>query len=105
MFRFDARKQFALMDGIVKAKGVYLQPASSGIKVSEGLANPKVLIELPAELPRWESIYLDVVFSRLVNSGFSKKEAKQAAAEYIFRMREFWSKGIRNLMVGKEFGK
>ncbi|MCY1443849.1 hypothetical protein D9M71_602840 [compost metagenome] len=105
MFRFDARKQFSLLDGIVKAKGVYLQPASSGMKVSEGLANPKVLIEVPAELPRWESIYLDVVFSNFVISGFSRKEAKRAAAEHISRMREFWSRGIRNLMAGKGCGK
>lgn len=95
LLKFDAKNNFALLDAITKVKGAYLQPASSGLRVSEGLDSPKILVEIPAELPRWDSIYRRVILSRFRRSGYPKKEAGRAADEYIARMREFWMRGFR----------
>lgn len=49
MFHFDLARQALLADGIVQSRGVYLQPKESGQRVSEGINQPKILVEVHPE--------------------------------------------------------
>jgi len=89
---FDISKQGGLVDAIIHARGVYLQSKDFGQTVSAGLNNPKILAEIPASatLPGWDSQYQGVLVKQFKRHGFSRKEAKQAAAEHMARLRELW---------------
>lgn len=95
VFKFDLRKQSALADGIVQARGVYLQPRESGEKVLDGINEPKILIEIPpgTTLKDWDTRLAKNIVKNLKNEGLSKKESKAVAKEYLRRTREIW--GIR----------
>ncbi len=89
---FNVAKQGGVVDAIIHARGVYLQSKDFGQTVSSGLNNPKILVEIPASatFPDWNSLYQDALVRQFRRHGFSRKEAKQAAAEHISRLRELW---------------
>lgn len=93
-FCFDVAKQGGLVDWIINTRGVYLQPSSSGTKVSEGIDQPKIVVEIPpgTTLPRWESIYCNSVIRTYRKSGCTRAEAKEAAAQHLARLRELSAK-------------
>jgi hypothetical protein len=94
---FDVAKQGGLVDGIIHARGVYLQSKDFGHTVSAGLNNPKILVEIPASAtyPGWDSQYQDVLVKQFKRHGFSRTEAKQAATEHMVRLRELWHSRMR----------
>ena len=93
VLEFDLMHRFALADGIVQSRGVYLQPSTSGEKVSEGIGSSKILIEVPVSTvyPHWDNILRLNMRKTLRKKGFSKKNAKKAAVEHLLRIREMWS--------------
>lgn len=90
---FDVAKKGGLVDWIMYARGVYLQPMESGAKVSEGINRPKIIVEIPpsATLPGWEKIYRNSLVKSYVKSGCARGQAKEAAAQHLTRLRELWS--------------
>lgn len=91
---FNVAKQGGLVDWIINARGVYLQPSASGTKVSEGIDQPKIVVEIPPEttLPRWESIYRNSVIRTYRKGGCTRAEAKEATAQHLARLRELSAK-------------
>lgn len=87
---FDVAKQGGIVDCIINVRGVYLQPLSSGKKVSEGMQSPKILVEVPpsSTFPTWKDTYRRSVERAYLERGLSKKQAKFAAEEHIKRQRE-----------------
>jgi hypothetical protein len=87
---FDVEKQGVLVDWIINARGVYLQPLTSGTKVINGIDQPKILVEIPPKtrLPGWEEIYQGSVIQSYRKHGYSRAQAKEAAAQHLARLRE-----------------
>ena len=97
--RFDLLKQPALADGIVQARGVYLQPSKYGRRVLDGLASPKIMVEIPSltKLNNWDELLIKQLTKKLKKKGLSKKEATLVAKEHLIRMREMWGRRMRNV--------
>jgi len=97
-FVFDVAKKGGLVDWIMNARGVYLQPTESGSKVSEGVNHPKIILEIPssASLPGWEKIYRNSLIKGSVKNGCSRTQAKEATAQHRARLSELWSKRMTN---------
>lgn len=87
---FDISKQGGLVDWIINARAVYLQPLASGTKVSEGLDQPKIVVEIPPEtaLSNWGAIYKNSVIKTYRKGGCTRAEAKEAAEQHLARLRE-----------------
>lgn len=87
---FDVQKQGRLVDWIINARGVYLQPSTSGRKVMEGIDQPKIVIEIPpgTTLPGWDKMYQSSVIKSYTRHGYSRVQAKEAAAQHLARLRE-----------------
>lgn len=91
--KFDLQNQANLADGIVQSQGVYLQPSVFGAKVAEGLDNPKVLIEVAprTKLPDWDDRLIKAIALKMRKYGMSRRQAKEAAKDYLQRTREVWA--------------
>lgn len=92
-FCFNLQKQAILVDGIIRAHGVYLQPLQSGKSVSEGLDKPKILVEVPstAILPFWADMYKSTLIKSYSSRGVSRREARRLADEHLKKTAEMWS--------------
>ncbi|ARQ61134.1 UNVERIFIED_ORG: hypothetical protein GGE64_001207 [Rhizobium etli] len=90
IIEFEITKQGALVDQILTAGAVYLQPGKPGDKLLHDLEVPKVIVEIPDTGFRsyWEKIYLKSVFGQLRKSGLTRAEAQKAASDVVSRMRE-----------------
>lgn len=87
---FDVTKQGGIVDWIINVRGVYLQPLSSGMKVSDGIEKPKILVEVPPEatFPSWKSIYRRSLEKSYTKRGLSRNQAKTATDQHLERTRE-----------------
>jgi len=90
IIEFEMPKQAALVDQILTAGAVYLQPGKPGDKLLQDLAAPKVIVEIPDTgfRPYWEKIYRKIVIDNFRKSGLSRAEARKAAADVIAKLRE-----------------
>ena len=88
---FQVSTQGILVESIIVARAVYLQPLSSGSRVSEGLDNPKVIVEVPASatFPVWDSVYRKSLRAKYRERGLSKSEANAAVEEHLALTRDF----------------
>jgi hypothetical protein len=82
---FDVAQKGSVVDWIINVRGVYLQPLSSGKKVSEGLENPKILVEVPSEatFPNWKDIYSRHLEKLYVKRGLPRSQAKKAVNQHL----------------------
>jgi len=87
---FDVDSQGALVEWIINARCVYLQPLSSGPVVSAGLDKPKILVEVPASatFPTWKDMHRKALEKQFVKRGFSRNQAREAASEHLVRMHD-----------------
>jgi hypothetical protein len=94
---FDLQSQAGLADGVVQAQGVYIQPSVFGMRVAEGLDNPKILVEVSPQtkLPDWDERLSKAMSHRMRSYGMSRRQAKNAAKEYFKRTRELWTFRMR----------
>jgi hypothetical protein len=93
VLEFDIERQGGLVDLIVHAHALYLQPSESGTRVIEGLQKPKISVEIPDTnfLPIWNDLYGAALKRVFRKKGLSSKEAELAKSEHIKRMRELSS--------------
>lgn len=89
--QFNVSRQGGLVSGILASRAVYLQPSCFGSKVSEGLSNPALLIEVPAGAPPgWDRRFHKQLSKRFRREGRSRDSARNAADGYIQRVQETW---------------
>tara|TARA_B100000315_G_C14536071_1_gene568501 strand:- start:1054 stop:1617 length:564 start_codon:yes stop_codon:yes gene_type:complete len=90
--QFDIKNLGGVVDGILHAKALYLQPTESGTRVMDGLENEKILVEIPDTgfFPTWEKLYTGNLTKTFKKLGFSRSEAKQAADQHKAKLREIW---------------
>ena len=98
-FKFNVDHQGGLVDGIIRACGVYLQPKESGLRVLQGVDEPKILVEIPAsaDLPNWDNIYNSRLIKEFRTRGLSRSESKAATTEHRKRLNEIWKKRIGSI--------
>lgn len=92
ILEFDITEQGGLVDGILHAHGLYLQPLESGARVIEGIDKGKILVEVPDTgfMPTWTEIYRKRLLKKFRKSGLARAEADRATEEHIKRIREIW---------------
>ena len=97
LLRFDIKKQGGVVDGILHANALYLQPSESGLKVVDGLDKGKILVEIPDTgfFPDWENLYTNSLVKVFKKSGLSRREARDAAEQHKSMLRKIWSKRMR----------
>jgi hypothetical protein len=90
--RFKISEDFALIDGIIQSKGVYLQTGKKGDKVSKKLNDNKILVEVPDTGIKsiWTQMLNKTLISKYRKMGFNRKEAKEVTQDHIAKMRELW---------------
>lgn len=88
---FRLEKYASLVSGVMISRAMYLQPFESGSSVSEGVNNPKILIEVSAVLESWEDVHKKTFIKKYRDLKYSKKEASALAVEHIRRMTEVWT--------------
>jgi hypothetical protein len=87
---FDVASQGGIVEWIVNARGVYLQPLSSGPVVSQGMDKPKILVEVPASatFPVWKELHRKTLEKTFMKEGLARSQARGAAQQYLARMHE-----------------
>jgi hypothetical protein len=90
--RFNIAKDFALIDGIIQSKGLYLQTGKKGDKISKKITDDRILIEVPdlGVKDGWNKLFLKALIDKYRKKGFSKKESKEASMQHMTRIRELW---------------
>ncbi|MDP2820226.1 MAG: hypothetical protein Q8O29_18510 [Polaromonas sp.] len=89
---FALSNQTILVDGIIRSRGVYLQPLQSGCKVSDGLQKPKILIEVPpsATFPSWDKLHRAALLKRYAGTGLSNAQLKELVEQRMQHSAELW---------------
>ena len=87
---FDVASQGVLVESIINTRGVYLQPLSSGKRVSEGLEKPKILVEVPATSTFliWRNLHRKTLEKQYRKRGLSTQQAREAVSQHLARMRD-----------------
>ncbi len=82
---------------ILHVNAIYLQPLESGARVTDGLEKVKILVEIPDTgfFPTWDKLYSKSLIKIFKKSGFSRKEAIQAAEQHKITLREIWSRRMK----------
>lgn len=97
LLSFDIKKYGVVVDGILHANALYLQPSESGLKVVEGLHKGKILVEIPDTgfFQDWDFLYTNILVKMFKRNGLSSREARSAASQHKAMLREIWSKRMR----------
>ncbi len=98
--QFDLEKQGILVDQILWAEGVYLQPGRPGDRLASTIDNPRILVEVPANVAfakRFRSGYRKALFRKFRNRGLSRIDSKHAA---MMLMKELQRLLHRNIQFG-----
>lgn len=92
LLQFKLEEQGMLVDGIFRSKGLYLQPLESGARVTDGLDNAKILIEVPDTnfFDDWNGLFKKHLLKNFKKKGLSTKEAHGAVENYLKTTREMW---------------
>ncbi|MCK7598087.1 hypothetical protein M0G74_12465 [Microbulbifer sp. CAU 1566] len=94
--KFEISSQWRVADGIVRAKGVYLQPIDSGENVLAGIHNSKVLVEVSpeAKMEDWDARIIKFLRKKLRKNGFTRKDSISASKSTLDENREFWAQKV-----------
>lgn len=97
VLKFDIKKQGGVVDGILHANALYLQPSESGLKVVDGLDKGKIVVEIPDTgfFPDWDPLYTNNLVKVFKKSGLSRLQARDAAEQHKSMLREIWSRRMR----------
>lgn len=87
---FQVSHQGVLVEAILVARAVYLQPLTSGSRVSEGMTKPKIIVEVPgsATFPIWRDIYRRELENQYRSRGLSRSQSKAAAKDHLALQRD-----------------
>lgn len=88
---FDIETQGVLVDQILWAQGVYLQPGRPGDRLVTTMNNPKILIEIPANRTfrrQFNRIYEKALYRTFRKAGMSRSDAKTSVRSYLEEWRD-----------------
>lgn len=90
ILEFNINNQGGLIDFILKAKALYIQPGREGDRFVATMENSRILVEIPeiGFQDVWKDIWQEAIIKELRKRGLSRTEAKVASRECISSMRE-----------------
>ena len=95
---FDVTKgKGMLVDQILWAQGLYLQPGRPGDRLSTTMENPKILVEVPANEAfekQFQSFYEKAIFRKFRELGMSRADSKQSARGFLEEKRYLFHRRI-----------
>ena len=97
MIEFDLEEQGILVDQVLWAQGVYLQPGRPGDRLASTIDNLRILVEVPANAAfakRFQSGYRKALFRKFRNSGLSRNDSKNAVRAAMSEMRSVLHRNI-----------
>ena len=94
MIEFNIVRQGGVVDQIIHAQGVYIQPGKEGDRLSTTIDHDRLLVEVPSKHFRkeWSKILHKALFKDFKRKGLTRNDAKNAAENFIKEWREFGSK-------------
>ena len=98
MIEFDLEEQGVLVDQILWAQGVYLQPGRPGDRLASTIHNLRILVEVPANAAfakRFRSGYRKAQFRKFRKRGLSRSDSKDAAKALVGELRSMLHRSIR----------
>ena len=93
ILEFDVEQQGVLVDQVLYAKGLWLQPGRHGDRPGTLLDKPKLLVEVPPnqEFRRvWEPMFEKAMIRRFRKQGLSRPIAKRCGKKLINEWRELF---------------
>lgn len=74
--KFDLQKQFAVIDKILSAQMLYIQPGKQGDRLGNDLCVPKILVEVPNTgfEVEWKKIYRKLQIERFKKLGVNRRD-------------------------------
>lgn len=98
IIEFDIPRQGVLVDQILWAHGVYLQPGRPDDRLATTLENPRIIVEVPPNenfRVEFESVYKKAIFRHFRREGMSRTHAKQGVSSYLQKRREVFHRRIQ----------
>jgi hypothetical protein len=91
---FNIVRQGGIVDQIIHAQGVYIQPGKEGDRLSTTMDHDRILVEVPSKHYRneWDKIFHKALSKDFKRKGLSRSDSKNAATSYVKEWREFGSK-------------
>jgi hypothetical protein len=91
VLRFDVTKYGGLVDQILTAKCIYVQAGRDGDRFLKNPNAPKIYVEVPDTGFRksWDEIMRHHIIKRMKMNGLNRREAKEAATQFISEWRKF----------------
>jgi len=91
---FDIVRQGGVVDQIIHAQGVYIQPGKEGDRLGTTMDHDRILVEVPSRHFRkeWDGIFYKALSKDFKKKGLSRNDSKNAARSFIKEWREFGSK-------------
>ena len=95
ILEFDVTEQGILVDSILTAKALFLQPGRKGDRLSATFDSPRILVEVPARgwKAEWDKLWSKALAKKLKEMGLKRQDAKKGASAAISLMREM--EGLR----------
>lgn len=95
---FNVTNQGILVEQILKAKSVYLQPGRTGDRLSTTMDKPKIIVEIPdlGFQKEWKKIWLKELTKIFRTKGLRQVEAKLAAETAIHEIQTISNFKIRH---------
>jgi hypothetical protein len=92
------------VDLAMQGNAIYLQSGKPGDRFYRKMAEPRIIAEIGAEMPRqmWELRWQKAIRNRLRAEGVSRSEAKRQSTEHIRRLRNKFSE-LRKMPPGSYF--
>lgn len=91
MLLFNLERHAGLVDQILTARALYIQPGQDGDRLIRTLDNKKILLDLPDNgfKKTWDRILLKQVTRQFREKGMRRGDAREAAQDFIAKWREF----------------
>lgn len=91
LLNFPISEKAFLVDQILTAKALYIQPGRVGDRLITTQNAPKILAEIPSTGFReaWDEMYYRHVTKEMRKRGLNRQQAKAAASNFIREAREF----------------
>lgn len=93
ILEFNVQEQGGILDQIIQAQGVYLQPGRPGDRLANTLNKEKILVEVPSKQFRseWDQIFRKQLRKKFRGEGLSRLEARSSTEAFLKDWRQFGS--------------
>lgn len=95
---FDILKEGGLVDRIVSARALYIQPGRDGDRLASTLGHQRIIVEVPETGfdDHWNKVLRKVIFRDYRAHGLSRSESKLATERFIREWRGFTGMRVKS---------